>query len=295
VGSTSAASKQGTENHERVELDLDRGGLSSVPSTARAFLEPHDPSKWETEVAYAIDVETGNVRVLGKKLGRNYPATTENEIKLTLDLVLPGGVLDWKSRTRVTPAKDNLQVRAGVYAAWKTQGEPDEMFGGLSYLADDFTDAYVFDVFSMGGILEELREIVRGVKKWTPSDSLHEGEWCKYCPRFTSCDPKLAMIFGMSRGVIPGQTELEAGDIAGAYEALKRAQDALDRIDTAIKDAVKNGNEVFLQDGKKKLVVTESSRSSVDQNAVKAKYAELGLDVPMKSSYFTKVEARVVK
>lgn len=295
VDSTGEASKKGTENHERVELSIDRMDLSQVPVNARPFITSRLEAGYdlETEVAYAIDVETGTVRKLGAKLGRNYPPTSENEIKLTLDLVSQALVLDWKSRTRVTEARENLQIRAGAYAVWKTQDEPEEMDAGLAYLSDGYTDVAKFDIFQHMETLDILRSIVRGVKAWREGDALHEGDWCQYCPRFTSCDPKLAMIFGISRGVIPGEAELEAGDLGAAYEAWKRASQAMERIENAIKAGVRNqGPDALIQlSTGKTLAFKPKQRTGHDKEAVETFFSKQGAPVPMKTTYYDELTA----
>lgn len=299
VDSTTEAALTGTANHERVEISLDLGNLDQVPKSAMTYIDEHlRAGLIETEVAYALDVETGEVRKLGTKLGRNYPATNENEIRLTVDLVGPGVVGDWKSRTRVTKAENNLQIGAGVYCAWVLQGKPERMVGFLSYLSDGYTDAAEFDFFKIVGLLEELRSIVRRVKSWTKERGLHEGDWCKYCPAWTTCEPKMALIRGISSEKVCAEIEgaLQDGDIALAWKLLKNAEDALERISRVVKEGVvqnfERGTPVQLVSGKR-LVVVQESRNSMDQAAVKKVFAELGEEVPMKKSTFDKVVERV--
>lgn len=299
VDSTTEAALTGTANHERVEISLDLGNIDQVPKSAMVYVEDHlRAGLIETEVAYALDVETGEVRKLGTKLGRNYPATNENEIRLTVDLVGPGVVGDWKSRTRVTKAENNLQIGAGVYCAWVLQGKPERMVGFLSYLSDGYTDAAEFDFFKMVGLLEELRSIVRRVKSWTKERGLHEGDWCKYCPAWTTCEPKKALIAYTVNGLAEGAilAAINAGNIAGAHELLKSAEDALERVARVVKEGVfrefEKGTPVQLSSGKR-LVVVQESRNSMDQAAVKKVFAELGEEVPMKKSTFDKVVERV--
>lgn len=284
VGRTTEAALKGTENHSAAEKAVDQGTWDNLPPIARALMEGHVllGHVARSEVTYAIDPKLGTVRELGAKLNRNYGDKREGEIVLTLDLVCGPLVLDWKSRTRVTKAKENWQIRAGIYAV-AVLGGFSEMKGGLVYLSDGWADMASFDSFDLDAIADELKALLLDLEKG--EGKLHEGDWCLYCPAFTSCPAKTSLVKALGNGEIP---EIVDGDFASAWHKVKRAKEALERVEDAIKDRVKNQGDLVISD-KKRLSVVNESRTSLDTKRAKEALTAAGLPVPERTTSFQKV------
>lgn len=152
------------------------------------------------EMAYAYNVDTGEVRELGTNLGRRYPVLGDEWIGGTNDLEGARGavevVKDVKSGQPVTAAAENAQVlfhalvRREVTGAAVVQGE-------ISYVRNDGDvrpDAHVFGAFDLehyGDRLRELRDEVMTARARYENDgevpSVSSGPWCKYCPSKPAC------------------------------------------------------------------------------------------------------------
>lgn len=289
ANSTTEASLIGTANHLREELAIDGDGEMS-PVVRKAV---EDSDIRQTEVAYAINLVSGSVRILGLKLGRNYGTLGQDEIALTVDLVCldTRAVWDWKSRKRVTHVRDNPQLLAAAYAAATANGW-DSVHVGIGYLNDNESDEATLDSLDIAAILPRLQRIRAGIAraKEDVEAKLATGPWCDYCPSFAWCPAQTRLARAMAGELddMLGQVAMWTPEQCGvSWERLKRIEDIADRVKAAVRTRVKR-EFIPLPDGKR-LAMVESSRTSPDAKAMAARLRELGEDPDKytKTSRFT--------
>jgi CRISPR/Cas system-associated exonuclease Cas4 (RecB family) len=285
AGHTGEAAEYGNANHAAIEA-----GDRSKPVVALVF---EDAEEVRQEVAYALNVATRTVREIGVNIGRDYGKLDENEIALTLDFEGKKRgewwVVDWKSRERVTKAADNWQIRAAVLAVMERHGT-DMVAGALAYLDDNELDAAPFDVFQAGVYWNELAAMVRRVRDAEARIARGEtldvasGSWCKYCPALPHCPAHTrlaAALLGELEGVDTQIASLTVEQCGRAWELLKRYDVIADRVRESIKARARS-EVVPLTGGRRLALVEMPGRSSLDQDAVKARFKKLGEPVPMK-------------
>ncbi len=160
------------------------------------------------EVSFAYDCETGASRELGSFLDREYGDLGENEIAGTADLIVETEdtirVLDWKTgKTRVTPARHNLQVAFLALAALGSREDQPTVFVDIVYIDKDGTfdwDSAKLDSTILSLTAERLRAMMRSYHVAKEDVALglnpkvNEGEWCLYCPALRNCPAKRVRI-----------------------------------------------------------------------------------------------------
>jgi hypothetical protein len=302
VQSTGAAAERGDEIHAYVEAVLGHhkaqaDALADVPLEHRQTCADID---WGTmlrgcdldgdgvrcEVAYAIDVATGNVRELGRGLKRKYGDLSPTEIPGALDFeaTLTDGrpcVTDVKTGQPVTRCADNWQMRAQAYALHVKTGAPS-VVARLAYIDDKggvFLDEHTFDAFDLADFPTQLQSIIRRADEAKtklamapPSVTLAKGEWCKYCPAFQSCPAQVAMM----RTLMPSMAEMGAADLSALAPAqvgalwarFKELAPIVKKVDDALKAYVRaHPGQVELPDGK---VIMEIEKGRTSVNAERA-------------------------
>ncbi len=288
AGHSGESAAYGKANHKDIE-DGDR----SKP-VVREVLE--DAEDIRHEVAYALDVERRSVRELGVGLDRGYGRLSDTEIALTVDVECRKGgawwVVDWKSRERVTPARDNWQIRAGAMAVMARHGT-DIVVGAIGYLDDSELDAAPFDYFSALGYWGELAAMLARVRSAEARAAaggtvdVSAGAWCKYCPAIPHCPAHTRLakaLLGELDGVDAQIADLTAEQCGRAWDLLKRYDVIAERVKESIRTRARS--EVVPLSGGRRLALIESQRRSLDTK----KAAEmLGADAPYKVSHFTQV------
>lgn len=275
----------GIENHDKIQK-----GDRSKP-VVEAMLS--DAEEVRQEVAYALNIETRGVRELGVNIGRNYGKLADTEIPLTVDLECKKAgtwwVVDWKSRERVTIARDNWQLRAAAMAV-SGRHKADTIIAAIGYLDDSELDAAPFDVFHMLGFWSDMGHMVRRVREAQAKLARGEvldvaaGAWCKYCPALPHCPAHTRLakaLLGELEGVDAQVATLTVEQCGRAWELLKRYDVIADRVKESIKARARQ-EFIPLSGGKRLALIEMNGRQSIDADAVKARYAELGESVPMK-------------
>lgn len=283
---TSEASAQGTTNHAIVEAGILSGNLDGLPGVVRECIGAG--TVIAVERTYALDMVTGAARVLGDRLQRDYSALRGNEMALTVDLVLrmPGGirVVDWKSRERATPVRENWQMRCAAVAAWTAEAASGTLEIVLAYLNDGETDGCEADALDVAAWAGDIAALHRRLLEYDSATRIHSGPWCKYCPSVSWCPQQtrlaLAMMGELSavEGGVAAMTDEQAGN---AWEKLRAFQALADKVETALRTRARQ-TPLPLSNGRRLALVEQRGRESVDAAAVKARYAELGEAVPMK-------------
>jgi hypothetical protein len=212
------------------------------PYCAEINLEdlPVQPDQFAPEVAFALDVEAGAARELGRGLGRRYGALRENEIPGTADMcgvaarVAYAGELK-SPHVAVPHVERNLQVKAEATAAALTWGKPAAI-GELLLLREDGTAhkqrAY-WNALDISDHLDEIRGVVRSVRSMRLRFAAGEvlpvtvGDHCKHC----DAKPHCPGLTGLVRGVfeLPGDYRhpITVANAADAWRRVKVAQKVL--------------------------------------------------------------------
>lgn len=286
IPTTGAGAINGNDNHGDIEDGLAEGDLAGQPGVVKQALE--GAIEVDVEVAYALDVVSETVRVIGRRLGRNYGTLGPSEIALTLDakVVRPDGtyVYDWKSRKRVSPARRNLQLRAQCVAVMKADGI-STVTGAIGYLDNDDVDAHVFDAFDVPSFFDDMRKMLSRIiaaralvaKGGTPE--VHAGPWCEYCPAVAFCPAQTRLALVMIEALVDVNQHVAfmSTEQAGlAWMKLRQIQSLADKVEEALKLRAKQ--EVVPLPNGKRLALVQSSRRSVDSKKALARLEKAGLE-----------------
>ena len=297
VDSLNEHADKGNAKHLFLSMCLKLGrdaALLEVPEEFRADCAALDVSElpasqagqWLAEVAFAFDVVSGEARVLGENIGREYTRAgrTERDIAGSADLVglTPDAVvvIDYKTgRQPVTRCAENWQMRALSVMAARALGRSRAQAAVL-YVDDDGRPRYdwaSWDAFDLDGFASEIQAL--GVRVLTATAvqqlgarkdfTLRTGSHCRYCPALTTCPAQGAFVRQLVATPAETLAELEAGiqddataravwERVEAVEAvIKKAKAALH--DRACSRPIPLGNgEMF--------GLTESSRESLKGN-----------------------------
>jgi hypothetical protein len=200
------------------------------------------------EVAFAIDVETGRARELGRNIGRDYSQITASEIPGTADIValLEDGqgvyVGDFKTgRVAVAAAKKNRQMRALALAACRSYGRTYAVVAVIT-VHDEFVgyDQALIDAFELAEIALELRETLEQVKiavdvyQRGGLPRIVSGAHCKYCPAFAACPAHTKLVQLLAANPLDVERQvmelLTPKTAARAWALLKQAEEVVSRI-----------------------------------------------------------------
>lgn len=244
--------------------------LAEAPDDVRPICEaldtiklPTDPTKYAAEVAFSLNVVTGEARELGRGIGRRYEVggdeaagTCDVVALLDDDAVM---VVDWKGGwSKRTAAKDNLQGRFYCLAAARAYGRSRAVFQIIRILEDGttWTDEAKFDAFDLDSFALDLSvlatEIVeaRALYAQGVEPSMVEGAHCRWCPAYARCPAKVALLRATADDLqglaVPGSITPEVA--ARAYERLRLYKQAVDRAEEILKDYAR-ANPIPLSDG----------------------------------------------
>jgi hypothetical protein len=212
--------------------------LLLVPKEHREMCEAIDiedlPVGLAGEVAFAWDWVTGNARELGRGLARDYSKCSETEIAGTIDVVGISPtrlyVGDYKGEELVA-AEGNAQLMFAAMCAAKIFGRSEVEAEIINVRASgNWHSKATFDLFELSEFEDTLRKTMRLIqlakapvvyatpanfdmsndfstailvdgekaKIVAPTFDAVEGEHCKYCPSFTFCPAKTALLREMS-------------------------------------------------------------------------------------------------
>lgn len=208
-------------------LDLDRLPLG-------------DGTSWAAEVAYSLNVATGEAREVGRSIGRDYP--TDGGLHGTADLVALSEdgetaiVLDVKTGHGWLPsAAESEQLKCLALMACRAHGSSQAKVGHL-HLRDDgsvWTDWAELDAFDLDAFAASLR-MLAATSKGEPV----EGGWCRYCPSFAHCPAKanLAVAVGMGLPSSDLAVSLTPQTAAKAWARIEAVRQVLKEVEAKIEE-----------------------------------------------------------
>lgn len=248
------AAEEGTEVHSMLEHYLAGEPLPATSPRAQLIFEqvrgrielPALP-----EPAFALNVQTGEARLIGSRLNREYGELAPGEIamsgdwlKVTDDAVEVGD-LKTGFAAHVAHPRENLQLLAVAYAAAKTYGKRIALVRILIAREDEAVPLYSrLDGEWMESVLAELQEIA--FRTQLPSPAV-PGEHCQFCPALGAC-PQTAQLSLLAPGdAVRWTTEcLSAENDAKMVIHLPMLEKAVE----AIKDSLKQRAPIQLPNGK---------------------------------------------
>lgn len=209
----------------------------------------------------AISANTGRAREPISKHDRDYSDVRDGEFAGTADIVglVDGGpndgmlyVGDYKTGNGFTVprAKNNWQLKMLGLAFARYMGI-DRVMISIIKTQDEIThDEHILEAADLNKIELELFGLAAQLNK--KSMSMVEGDHCKYCPSFTFCPAKTALIKQVTMkpeltvdGVI---TELQSGDAATAYARYRVIKQIVHKLDSAFRSYAEV-NPIALPDG----------------------------------------------
>jgi hypothetical protein len=265
TNSTSEMAERGTAIHLFVRrvlkgMSLPRA-LSLVPNDWRQTCERIDFAKISgdlsevcSEHSYALNCVTGEARIIGEDIGRRYPDLGPDWFVGTEDVSgvdLTGKPVtgDIKSGfADVTDPEDNLQNKF-FGKVHQSLTEADEVEGRIIRIDEagfvrPISAVYsAFDLDSFGDTLIDIRDGVARARARVAAGevpTVTEGEHCRYCPAFSACPAKAALVRNMLpelddlRGRIAMMTLEERGKAWAKYKQIKPVFEA---VESALKEA----------------------------------------------------------
>lgn len=254
---------------ERVKVIGRAQAMAEAPADLAPVLAALDlanlPVHLATEVAFALNWQTGTARELGRNLGHRDYASLENppdptcETAMTLDLVgtqehggaQRGYVGDYKGGHSVYPPPERFaQLLLGALAARAVYG-CDEVVVELIRIHDDGTHhrvRAVLDAWDLDAFAAEWRAVMESLPVLEAAEQagralpLHEGAHCDYCGAYKNCAAKVALVkavpaeliqLGVQTRAVPALHPLDREELALALAALPakaKGRDAIERI-----------------------------------------------------------------
>ncbi len=221
--------------------------LNSLPAS--------DPDAYAPEVSFAYNLDTGEVRELGRRLKREQVMALcgERDMPLTIDVLgLTEDavvVLDYKTGFKRHGAAETLrQLRSYAFAVARYYGR-SHAYVGIIRIGDDgqpYFNRGELDGFELVGIEDELREmfarvdeakamVARGERPTTT-----EGEHCTYCPAFTSCPSKMALVAQVAQAPFKvddwRMDAVTPEQLGKAWTRIKALQKIAERVEKTIKE-----------------------------------------------------------
>ena len=201
------AADDGTEVHSMLEHWLAGEPVPAMGPRAQmifeqvkaAFVQPSGTP----EPAFAIDLDTGEARLIGIRLNREYGELGPSEIALTTDWFrvddasVEVGDLKTGHAGHVVHPRENLQLLAAAYAVAKFAKKTVAIVRVLIAREDEHVPLFArLDGEWMDEVLAELREI--HFRTRLPSPAV-PGEHCSFCPALGAC-PQTAQLSLLAPG-----------------------------------------------------------------------------------------------
>lgn len=265
---TSEAAENGSVKHafHYDVLTLGRpAALQRAPEHHRPMLERFNtealpagqPGSWAGEVAFALNIETGEARELGRNIGRAYVehGAGPDDLVGSIDIVgmaedLAALIIDLKTGwTRVTKAKRNLQLLLAAVCAVKIYGA-ELARGAILYANEDgqpWWDTAAWDLVDLTEAEMRLTDLGRSIRQarklYFDGDPVTgeiikprmvAGDHCKWCPAINTCPAQGALVRRFIATPVETEADFRMGladnDVAAyAYRRLTAAKASLER------------------------------------------------------------------
>lgn len=231
-----------------------------------------DGNGYAVEVAFALDVATGEAREVGRNIGRNYGELMPTEIPGTADVVGLAAdgetviVHDYKTGWGdVTEAERNWQLRFLALAAARAYGRKRAHVSIIRIRGDrdPWYDRAAFDEFDLAKAWSDLMDLLGRVDAATLTTAPTIGPHCRYCPAFGSCPANVSLARDVVSGSDAPFGELTPDNAAEVYMKVKAARKILDEIDGAVRTLAAQEGGLDLGNGKV-LRQVEQARDYVD-------------------------------
>lgn len=247
------AADDGTEVHSMLEHLLANEPVPAMGPRAQMIFEQVKLAgiSGMPEPAFAIDLDTGDARLIGLRLNREYGELKPSEIALTADWFrvdeqsVEVGDLKTGHAAHVAHPRENLQLLAAAYAAARYSKRGIALVRIIIAREDEFVPLFArLDGVWMESVLAELREI--HFRTQLPSPAV-PGEHCSFCPALGAC-PQTAQLSLLAPGDgVKWTTEsISPENDAKMVLHLPLVEKALD----AIRDALKQRAPIQLPNGK---------------------------------------------
>ena len=200
--------------------EAERGRLAQIDLEAMPWL-----SSGAAEVAFALDLDAGTARELGRGINRDYRDLRPSEVPGTVDwLAMVGadgiGCADWKSgHLPVEGPETNPQLLACAVASALAYSRfhVSVMIGKLLASGSWYFSVADLDAEALADGLERLRRIDAGVKAAAAQLAAGElprlsvGDHCGFCPAFRACPAHRAMFLQLREAcaMVPEGARLE--------------------------------------------------------------------------------------
>lgn len=283
----SAAADFGTAVHKAAEIlakrqppnfaaickDLapsERARVERCAAHVLSWLADQGDIERDPEQVFAYDVATGKSRVPISTGTRDYSDKRPGEIFGTSDLVWHGSLLtvdDYKTgrRENVEPIATNMQMRFLGLAAARAFGVT-EVRVRLVFVSEDGieTEEATLDELDLCDVAAELSEMAG---KLVGKPAPNPGKQCKYCPVVLECPATKATLVKLDA---PMSIEITSPEHCGfTLQRLKLAKAAIEQIEKAAKQYVRDHGSVPIGNGKVYGVVTVK-RETIDLTAPEA-------------------------
>ena len=268
---------------EAVSTEGRETALAKVPDEHREECEAIDTSILPThlahEVAFALDMATGEARELGRGIHRDYSSVGPNEIAGTADAVGVSGdrviVLDYKGPDPNLPsAAKSGQLRTLALMAARAYGKDDATVGFIRFLGSDVRQETAdLDMFDLDAHLARLRQtrerIVDAIEAYEGNANLKpyvsEGRHCRWCSSMAYCPAKLSLAEKMERGeMVPALAPLTEETAPDAVEALLKMKQLVKRAEEHVRSHVRHNGTVVLGGGRRYGVVKSRGTERLD-------------------------------
>jgi hypothetical protein len=188
----------GTEVHEAIASTVRRLTLPALSGPAAAhhrawffsWWRPRQGQGWRAEIAYALNVVTGEARELELDGARRYPRLGAGWICGTADAVRLDGdtveIVDWKTGRHPPHARGNGQLYSLALAAATVYRRTRARVSIVSVTSTGcVADAHELDAFDLGAWREDLARAHAHVPRADPEPGPH----CDtlYCPARLGC------------------------------------------------------------------------------------------------------------
>lgn len=240
--------------------------LEQVPAEYRAFCDslpletlPIVQGSYASEVAFALDLDSGSAKEIGRSIGRNYPKLYAHQLNGTADVVAIEDadtvfVADYKTGSDINlhePANNLQLLTLGLMAARAYNRK--RVHAQLIFLRDGMTWRVngTFEDYELSAHMATLRSIFERIdaESLLKDHSVREGSWCRYCPCYRVCPAKTTLASALITGDEKLKIPLSHATIPQVWGRIKEAELVLSMIKAQVEDYTKEFGDVPMENG----------------------------------------------